>query len=137
MTTFDMPVSLDLAENLRIAAGLVRSVTEQDEAVKRAYERGYRDGANDLAYIVPDAFEAGGDARESEINATWAEVAARSHVLGSPLSRTYAEQREAELAACQPRDTDFPGLDNDPHCLDRCNPDQLIRGRDEPRKEAA
>lgn len=119
MTTFDTTVSLDLAENLRIAAGLIRSVAEQDEAVKQAYARGYQDGAHDLAYALPDAFEAGRDDMEREVDARWAEVAARSHFLGSPMSKTYAEKHAAEIAACQPRDTDFPGVEQDPRCLER------------------
>lgn len=119
MTTFETSAPPNLTQNLRIAQDLVRTLAEQDEAVKQAYTRGYRDGAHDLAYVVPDAFEAGRADMEREVNTRWAEVAARSHFLGSPMSRTYAEKRAAELAACQPRDTDFPGVEQDPHCLDR------------------
>lgn len=113
-------MSDDMQQNLRAAERLVNVIGAQRDEVQRAYERGWRDCAEALAYVVPDAFEAGRADMQREVDAAWTEVAARSHFLGSPMSRTYAEKRAAELAACQPRDTDFPGVAADPQCIDRC-----------------
>lgn len=117
-------MSEDMQQNLSAAEQLVNTIAAQRDEVKRAYERGWRECAEALSYVGVDmwtgGYAAGRADEENETNARWAEVARRAHYLGSTMSRTYAEKREAELAACQPRDADFRGTEQDPECLDRC-----------------
>lgn len=119
MTTFETTTSLGLAENLRIAQGLVRTVAEQNAAEAFAYAKGWRECGEALVYVAAEAWEAGRADMEREVNAAWTEVAARSRFLGGAMSRTYEEKHVAELAACQPRPDDFPGVEADPYCLER------------------
>ncbi|WP_370360044.1 hypothetical protein [Catenulispora sp. MAP12-49] len=113
-------VSTDLQENLRAADRLVNIIGAQRDEVERAYQRGWRECGEALAYAIADAFEAGRADMKDEIDATWAEVAERSHFLGSPMSRTHAEKRAEELERIKPRPGDFPGVEQDPQCIERC-----------------
>lgn len=116
-------MSEDMQQNLRTAERLVNTIGMQQDEVESAYQRGWRECSEALSYIGFDmwtaGFVAGRADKEREIDATWKEVADRSHFLGSPRSKTHAERRAAELAACQPRPGDFPGVEADPHCLER------------------
>jgi hypothetical protein len=118
--TTDNRTDLDatLVANIRILNSLIRLQEDQDRAERLAFDKGVQFALGVLDKYAPEIFEAGRADMEREVNAAWAEVAARSHFLGSPLSRTYAEKRAEELESLKPRPNDFPGLDNDPHCLD-------------------
>lgn len=128
MTTFDTAAPMDMAQNLRIAQALVRTLAEQDEAVKQAYARGWAECGEALAQVATSEYERGWDEGHAvayyranrEADERWTEVARQARLLGNPLSKTYAEKHEAELAAVQPRPGDFRGIELDPQCLDRC-----------------
>lgn len=120
-------ISTDLKANLQAAERLVNTIAAQRDEVERAaakaFEEGYRRG-------FESGDEVGYGRAMYEVDASWKEVADRSHFLGSPLSRTHADKRAAELAACQARNGDFPGIENDPGCIDRCRDSvESIAGR--------
>lgn len=128
MTTPDNTASLDLAANVRIAQGLVRTLEEQQAALDAAKAAGWAAGhaagwaecGEALASFATEQWQAGYWACEEYRQARWEELSAQIRGLGAPGSRTFEERRAVEIAACQPRPGDFPGVDNDPHCLDRC-----------------
>jgi hypothetical protein len=120
-------VSTDLQQNLRAADRLVNVIGAQRDEVERArakaFEEGYRCG-------FESGDEVGYGRAMYEVDQSWAEVAARSHFLGSPMSKTHQEKRDTEIAACQPRPGDFPGTEHDPGCIDRCRASvESIAGR--------
>lgn len=129
----------DLAENVERAARLIRLLEDQQRAERLAYERGWDHCAEAMAHhcaVLQEAsYEAGYAAAIAEVNATWKEVAARAHYLGSPESRTYAERRASELEELKPRAGDFPGLENDPHALERYS--ASVESIDRPQRRAA
>ncbi len=100
------------------AQSLVRSLNEQRVAETDAYWRGWRDCYATMRALAADDWQAGWNAAEDDMAAEWAEVARKVRALGSPDARSFDERRTAELAACKPKPGDFPGLDNDPHCLE-------------------
>lgn len=106
--------------NLRIAARLVRSLAEQDEALKQAYERGFNDGGNAMAYTAADAWESGYWAREADRLAEWEVLQKQIHQLSSAWSMSFEDRRAAEIAAIEARPNDFLGVERDPTYIDRC-----------------
>lgn len=106
--------------NLRIAARLVRSLAEQDEAVKQAYDRGFTDGGNAMAYTAVEAWEAGYWAREADRLAEWEDLQRQIHRLSSAWSMSFADRRAAEIAAIEVRPNDFLGIERDPQYIERC-----------------
>jgi flagellar biosynthesis/type III secretory pathway protein FliH len=115
-TGSSIATTADMQRNLHTAHELVNTLAAQRAEVERVRDEAWRDG-------FTAGFDAGHDvgygAAEHEMNVVWAEVARRVRALGSPTSQTYSERRAAELDACRPRAGDFPGLERDPHCLDR------------------
>lgn len=111
----DSALDEELLKNLHAADRLVNVIGAQRDQTKRAYARGWDECGEALAYIVAEAWEAGYWAREADRQAEWEEF--RAWLRARSEARTFEEKRAAELAACQPRPGDFPGLENDPHCL--------------------
>lgn len=112
----DSTLTEDLQQNLRAADRLVNILGAQRNEVERAYARGWAECGEALAYIAAEAWEAGYWAREADRQVEWEELSARIRSIGD--SPTFEDRRAAELAACGPRPGDFPGLDNDPRCLE-------------------
>lgn len=107
-------------ENIRIAEDLVRTLEQQETAVKQAYTRGYRDCGKDLAYIAAEQREAGYWAREADRLAEWDVLQKQIHQLSSAWSMSFEDRRAAEIAAVKARPNDFPGIERDPQCIERC-----------------
>lgn len=110
--------TLNLAELVQRAQQFVRTAEEQQRAEEAAEQRGIQFALEIFAKYAPEIWEAGRADMEREVNAAWTAVAERSHFLGSTASRTYAENRAEEIERLKPRPNDFPGLENDPRCLD-------------------
>lgn len=109
-------VAKDLLTNLRAAERLVNVVGAQRDAEERAYTRGWEECGKAMAYILGETWEAGYDAAVADRVAEWERLS--QWIRARADSPQYAERRAAELAACQPRPGDFPGLENDPTCLE-------------------
>lgn len=120
--------SADPAENIRTAQQLVRTLAEQDEALRQAYRRGWAECGEALARVATSEYERGWDEGHAvayyranrEADERWTEVARQARFLGNPLSKTYAEKHAEEAERLKPRTNDFRGVEQDPQCLDRC-----------------
>ena len=145
MTTFETAAAPDFATNLRIAQGLVRTLEEQQAALDAAkaaawaegHAAGWAECGQALAAFATDQWQAGYWACEEYRQARWEELRAQMRRLAAPGSRTFEERRAAELAACQPRDTDFRGLDRNPEYIDRCRASMQSIASHRERKAAA
>lgn len=119
--TAETPTPLDLQEDIRIAQGLVRSLAEQDTEVKLAFARGWRACGEALANECTAAWEAGYDAAVADRLAEWETFSTWLRTRhGSPDSKSYEERRAAEKAMLTDRPNDFPGVERDPQCIERC-----------------
>lgn len=98
---------------------LVRAMDDQAEAERRAYEQGWADCGLTLADYTASMWKAGYEAAEKDMDAAWKELARKVRAGAEKAFPTWEQKRAMELENCKPRPTDFPGLDNDPHCLDR------------------
>jgi hypothetical protein len=118
--TPETPTALDLQENIRIAQGLIRSLSEQEAEVQLAYARGWRECGEVLAGDAAAMWEAGYDAAIADRLDDWKTFSdwyRNRH--GSDLN-AFEERRAAELAAVTHRPNDFPGVERDPQCIERC-----------------
>lgn len=137
--TATVPPSPDLTEHLQTAARMIRLLDDQRREVQQAEERAYRRGWSECAdacyFAVTDAWEAGYAAAEADMDAAWKPVARAVRRGAEKAFPTWKQKRAAELEACKPRPGDFPGLDNDPHCLDRYRTSVVSVGQ--PQRRAA
>lgn len=107
-------------QNLRIAARLVRTLAEQDEALRQAYERGWADCGNAMAHFAAQEWERGYDAAGTDRLIEWDRLQSQIHQLSSAWSMSFEDRRAAEIAAIEARPNDFLGVERDPTYIDRC-----------------
>lgn len=112
----DTALDDELRKNLRAADRLVNTLGVQRDAEERAYQRGWNECGQALAYIVAELVEAAYDNVEADRQAEWEALSAQIRARAGGL--TFEQKRAAEQAACGPRPGDFPGLENDPTCLE-------------------
>lgn len=107
-------------QNIRIAEGLVRTLEQQEAAVKQAYARGWIDCGHAMADIAAQEWERGYDAAGADRLAEWDRVQKQIHQLSSAWSMSFEDRRAAEIAAIKGRPNDFLGLERDPTYIGRC-----------------
>lgn len=107
-------------QDLRIAQDLVRSLGEQDAAVKQAYTRGWSDCGEALAHVAAQEWERGYDAAGADRLIEWDLLQKQIHQLSSAWSMSFEARRATEIAAIEARPNDFLGVERDPQCIERC-----------------
>lgn len=107
-------------QNLRIAARLVRSLAEQDEAVTRAYQRGWADCGKAMADFAVQEYERGYDDAGEDRLIAYELLQKQIHQLSTDWTMSFEARRAAEIAAIEARPNDFLGIEQDPQYVERC-----------------